>query len=180
NTIDFFLLGTRGVLSLTPEKTSIENAYRFLRASVLRMLRSISQHRGYQNVVRDAELDFAGGTDLKKLVRKLAEADPEAVSLDRVLRTLRVGIVLNQVWDLDELAVAEHVRTAARRHLMLALRFYGPVRHEDVVPRALRRSKSPILDVLANSTIADDIEGVVDHIVRDADHAGATLGQGHS
>ena len=40
NTLDFFLLADRKIIVVTPEPTSIENAYRFIKASFYRMLRA--------------------------------------------------------------------------------------------------------------------------------------------
>lgn len=176
NMIDFFLLSTRGVLALTPEKTSIENAYRFLRAVVLRMLRGLSENRDYQEVIKAAEADFTKASNIRQLLLSLQEVDRErAAAVERAVRHLRVGLVLNQVWELPEIRIAEHVKLAAERHLFLSPRFFGPVRYDETVARLLRKSKTPIEEVFALSSIRDDVMAVAENVMRDSDYSGVGL-----
>ena len=51
NTIDFFLLADTHLLIVVPEPTSIENAYRFIKNSFYRKLRSDSSEQGFRNAV---------------------------------------------------------------------------------------------------------------------------------
>ena len=48
HTIDFFLLADHGVLVLLPEPTSVENAYRFLKAALFRRLQQTAQALGWR------------------------------------------------------------------------------------------------------------------------------------
>lgn len=176
NMIDFFLLSTRGVLALTPEKTSIENAYRFLRATVLRLLRGLSENREYQHVIKDAESDFTKVSNVRQLLLNLQEVDSErAAAIERAVRYLRVGLVLNQVWELPEIRIAEQVKLAAERHLFLAPRFFGPIRYDETVAKLLRKSKNPIEEVFVLSGIRNDVLAITENVMRDCDYSGVGL-----
>lgn len=176
NMIDFFLMSTRGVMALTPEKTSIENGYRFLRAVVLRLLKNISQNAAYQDVLKAVETDFTRVNNVRKLLTKLQEVDAEkAANIERIVRHFRSGLVINQVWEMHEIRIAEHVKLASERHLVLSPRFYGPVRYDETVARLLRKSKSPIDEVFNLEGVRDDIMTIADNIIRDINFVGAGL-----
>ncbi|MBW1897911.1 MAG: AAA family ATPase, partial [Deltaproteobacteria bacterium] len=50
NTLDFFLSSNEGILLLTPEPTSIENAFKFIKAVYLRKVRQILNKREFRSV----------------------------------------------------------------------------------------------------------------------------------
>lgn len=170
NTLDFFLLGTRGNVVVTPERTSVENAYRFLRAALLRAIRGLSQHHGFQEALRDAESNVQRAGRLDHLIERLVLIEPKAVEpLERLLGDLRWSLILNQIWELDELRLATHMKLAAQRHLGIELAFLGPVRYDEGVVRALRRSGTPIETVFHHAGVREDIESVVDRMLRDTE-----------
>ena len=57
NTLDFFLTSGKGVIVCTPELTSIENAFRFIRAVYLRRLKQIVKQYPFHSRVKTAILD---------------------------------------------------------------------------------------------------------------------------
>jgi flagellar biosynthesis protein FlhG len=179
NILDFFLLGTRGLVVVSPEKTSVENAYRFLRAALLRGIRHAAQAHGflYQLKELDAEADTA--RSIPELLDRLAQADRQAERIVRAtLRRLRAGLILNQVWSQDELRLASQMKLAVSRHLGLPLTFLGPVRHDESVIRALRKGRHPLEEILSHDGVRDDITAIVDRIIRDGEYPLAALG-GH-
>lgn len=181
NTLDFFLLGTRGMLVVNPEKTSVENAYRFLRAALLRAVRQAGSHHGFLEALREIEARSDAVRSVPDLIHELRDAHPMAERIVRAtVRQLRTSLVLNQVWDSSELRLANQMKLAVNRHLGLPMTFLGPVRHDEAVMRALRRSRLPIEDILAHEGVGSDLAGIVDRIIRDAEYQGTQLGFGES
>ncbi len=177
NTVDFFLLGTRGILTLTPERTSVENAYRFLRASVLRALRASAPKGAYSQTLQAAEADAFKVGNVEDLIDKMTEIDAASARVARAtLNRMKVGMVVNQVWDLDELRLAEQIKIAAKRHLSLPVTFLGPVRYDESVMRALRKAPRPAEEALSLEGLRDDIAGLADRIIRDTEYSSVGLG----
>ena len=81
HTIDFFLLADHGVLVLLPEPTSVENAYRFLKAALFRRLQQAAQALG---VAAQAEAALVSqGSALRtpgEVVREVARTHPDAAA----------------------------------------------------------------------------------------------------
>lgn len=177
NILDFFLLGTRGVLVVNPEKTSVENAYRFLRAALLRGIKHAGQSHGFLNQLKELEANADSARTIPELIERLAAVDRQAERIVRsTLRRLRASLILNQVWAQDELRLAVQMKMAVNRHLGLPLAFLGPVRHDEAVIRALRKGRQPIEEILAHDGVRDDITAIVDRIIRDGEYPLTALG----
>ena len=61
NTLDFFLLADHGLLVVLPEPTSVENAYRFVKAAFFRKLQQVESQYGIQDLVEGALSTREGG-----------------------------------------------------------------------------------------------------------------------
>lgn len=64
NTLDFFLLADKKVVVVTPEPTSIENAYRFIKSSFYRMLRASTPSPYVRQLIEQA-MDLKNARGLK-------------------------------------------------------------------------------------------------------------------
>ena len=53
NVVDFFLLADHGVLVVVPEPTSVENAYRFLKAAFLRRVKAMDAGLGIREILQE-------------------------------------------------------------------------------------------------------------------------------
>jgi flagellar biosynthesis protein FlhG len=53
NVVDFFLQAHHGILVIVPEPTSVENAYRFLKAAFLRRVRSVDASFGIRDLIQE-------------------------------------------------------------------------------------------------------------------------------
>jgi flagellar biosynthesis protein FlhG len=51
NTLDFFLIANNGIIVVTPEPTSIENAYRFIRSAFFRRLKRTINNYGVREII---------------------------------------------------------------------------------------------------------------------------------
>src|SRR4030067_1311906 len=76
--LDFFLMSDGGIMVVTPEPTSIENTYRFLKSAFYRRLRQTVSSHSVKNLIDEAmdwrnEMGIQNPHDLVREVRRINE-----------------------------------------------------------------------------------------------------------
>ncbi len=149
NAVDFFLLGTGGIVVTTPALTSLLNAYLFLKNVVFRAIYATvgARSRAFA-VLEDMRRDREGGlqrTSVPRILESIAREDPEEhAHLARALERLRPRLVLNMVEDPAEAEKGEKLRTSARGYLGIDISHLGVIFRDELQSIALG-SRVPIL-----------------------------------
>ncbi len=71
NTLDFFLTSNDGILIITPELTSIENSFRFIKAVYLRKLKQIIKQNTFSAAVKSASAELGDAATQSKDIIKI-------------------------------------------------------------------------------------------------------------
>ncbi|MFH1812054.1 MAG: helix-turn-helix domain-containing protein [Pseudomonadota bacterium] len=162
NVLDFFLFAQHGILVITPEPTSEENAFRFLKAAYLRLLRTVQRTYGLRSLLEQAVVEFnaRGLSTPRELLETVRSIDEDAgrVVADEMAR-FRPSLVVNQTHEADDRRLGERVHHAVQRLLGLDLVLLGSVPHDEVVWQTLRRRR-PLLVDSPTSRAARAIEDV--------------------
>lgn len=157
NIVDFFLQAHHGILVIVPEPTSVENAYRFLKAAFLRRVRSMDASFGIRDLIQ--EVTRARGQHPLvpvEIVRAVAERDPDAgAALEREMASFKPLLLVNQVREPKDLALGEGMCAASRRLFGLELTYLGHLRHYDQVWRAVRAHQPVFFEKLGKSFALD-------------------------
>lgn len=143
STLDLFLLADRGLLLLTPEPTSIENAYRFLRGVYFRGLSSAATERGIKRLIRRVteHLEPESRAPLE-LLKKLEALDGATASRFReVLKALRPCVVLNQVKRREEITLGFSVKSFCRRYFGLEVSYLGHIPYDPKVTYSVEKGR---------------------------------------
>lgn len=166
NVLDFFLLADHGILTLVPEPTSVENAYRFLKAAFYRRLKAVEAVYGIGELLEAAAREHADRVlSPIELLEAVAARDPSAgASLMQEMAAFRPLVVVNQVREAPDLQVGPGVCAAWRRFFGLELGYLGHVRHDDQAWRELRARKPLLLERL-DHPIAADIAAVATELL---------------
>lgn len=140
NTLDLFLMAeTSGVLVITPEKTSIDNAYKFLRSVVFRKIerfyrsgevsRLLNRHDSLRSFFTAIEESAAFEQGLKQ------QTIQEMLGLARAVRP---KIVVNRARNHYEAEIAaSHLAKHARQRLLVEPQKIGHILFDTVVPEAV-------------------------------------------
>lgn len=178
NTLDFFLIAHTGILVVLPEPTSVENAYRFLKATFLRRMAVIEKAYGIKDLVDEARGRRGGLHTPADLLAAIATRNPDVgrVVYEQMSRFVP-RLVLNQARrgtseGIDDVTVAFDMASACRRFLGLRLDVLGVLPDDDAVRKAIRLRQplrmvaplSPIgraLDALAEKVMLSPIEAEV-------------------
>ena len=137
NTLDFFLMAdTNGILIITPEKTSIDNAFKFLRAALFRRIERFYQSVEVGLLLKHNETlpDFMQCIRQSEVFDELTRQQvcQELVSL---AKSIRPRIVVNRSHNAYEAQIAANILAKfARQHLMIEPENFGYMCYDKCVP----------------------------------------------
>ncbi len=147
-TLDFFLETDEGVIIATPEPTSIENAYGFLRAAFYRRLARTMSTSPIRDLIREAmdrrnERGIRTPTDLFKEIGELDQ--DEETRFRQALEDFRPRLVVNQVRDSEEIKLGFSMRSVCRKFFGINLEYLGYICFDDAVWRSVKESRPLVL-----------------------------------
>lgn len=145
NVLDFFLAADLGVVVMLPEPTSIENAYRFIKAAFFRRLQTLAPDDDFASVVARALAPRPGQAPLTLLdvVAELRQTNLEdAARLEHALAGFSPWVLVNQARTRGDFDIGPAVVGAWKKFFGLELGFLGAVPHDDAVWQAVRARQS--------------------------------------
>lgn len=140
-TLDFFLLAEHGILVMVPEPTSVENAYRFLKAAYTRRFRTVQRVYDVGELIDEAvkQRNQMGIRTPLDLVNAVKERDHEAgEALEMEMQRMRMRLIVNQTREPGDERVGEQVRLACQRYFGVTLDYLGSIPHDEAVWRSVR------------------------------------------
>jgi flagellar biosynthesis protein FlhG len=147
--LDFFLMSDGGILVVTPEPTSIENTYRFLKSAFYRRLRhSVSSHPVKTLIDgaldRKNEMGIQNPHDLIRAVRRINEE--EAKKIEEEIETFHPNLILNQVRSKKDIEIGFSIRSACQKYFGIHLHYLGYVVYDQDVCHSIRRRRPLVLE----------------------------------
>lgn len=146
NTIDFFLISQLGIFICTPEPTSIENAFRFIKAVYLRGLKQIVKANNFdrraKTVITDKGSNRLNANDIFDLVSRI---DPvNAPILKAEIGRFRFNLILNQFRRSANSSLGDNITAVCNRHFYSPFEFLGRVDFDEGVIDAIYTRKAYI------------------------------------
>ncbi len=136
-TIDFFLYAPNKIVVLTPQITSIQNAYGFIKASLFRYLNdTFSKEDEALNLIKRASSPAQGdGIDsVEKLCDEFrALGGPYHERLINCIDTLNIKVIVNMLRDTKERNVSNIVKSVAKNYLGLTIEDLGLVPFDNIL-----------------------------------------------
>jgi flagellar biosynthesis protein FlhG len=135
NVLDFFLAAHEKIMVLTPEPTSIQNAYIFVRNVVYRRLsRLSSKNPSLQTLVKiamDPKNELQVRT-IKELLQFIQESGGKDVAepFEKEIGEIRPAVITNMVKDNKEKNAGRIVQIVAEKYLMIQSTNLGSVSHD--------------------------------------------------
>ncbi len=175
NTLDFFLIAHTSILVVLPEPTSVENAYRFLKAAFFRRLAVVEKAYGIGDIVEAArsqrnELGVHTPADLLAAIEK---KNPDVGRQVRAqMARFEPQLILNQARAAaangpqaeEDGQVARDMASACRRFLGIPARVLGVLPEDEAVRRAVRARK-PLALAAPEAPIKRALDGVADRLL---------------
>ena len=167
--LDYFMIGDAGLVVITPEPTSLENAYAFLRAAFYRRLQlAMLSHR-----VRDAvalamdERNERGIRTPFDLLREVRALDPvEGARFVDTMRAFRPRLVVNEARTAEDVKLGFSVRSVCRKFFGIEAEYLGYVNHDDAARHSVR-ARRPVVEAYPRSDAAIYLERVARKLAQD-------------
>jgi flagellar biosynthesis protein FlhG len=135
NTLDFFLISTKGVFVCTPEPTSIENAFRFIKAVYLRKIKQLIKQHDFDAQAKAAVLDTdSNALTSQDIIDIISKYDPEKAGfLKARIGRFHFKLILNQFRKNVDTALGDKIATVCNRHFYSPFEFLGGVAFDERV-----------------------------------------------
>lgn len=149
NTLDFFLLSDGGILVVTPEPTSIENTYRFLKSAFYRRLRGAVSSSAAKTLIdgamdRKNEFGIQNPSDLIEAMNRIGEEEARRVVAE--VEGFHPNLILNQVRTKKDIEVGFSIRSACKKYFGIHLHYLGYVVYDQDVGNSIRKRKPLVLE----------------------------------
>ncbi len=154
NTLDFFLTANKGIIVCTPEPTSIENAFRFIRAVYLRRLKQLIKQHPFDTRVKTAVQE--NNPNIMKtqgIIDIVLRYDPgnEAFLKERIAQ-FQFKMILNQFRKNADPALGEKIKIVCNRHFYSPFEILGQVDFDERVIDSIYARKLYVKEYPATAT----------------------------
>ena len=168
NTLDFFLLGTRGIVITTPTPTATVSAYLFLKNAVFRIINSSFPRKS--DAAKYIESLRKDGKGLQRayipsILEQLSRIDPDRhrKCMSQIER-FRPRLVLNMLEDPKDSERARRLRRSCSHYLGIELEHLGIVYRDDLQDIALS-SRLPIIRYKPESVLSQAMYRIADKLI---------------
>jgi flagellar biosynthesis protein FlhG len=142
NTLDFFLTASEGIFVCTPEPTSIENAFRFIKSAYLRRLKQLIKRNDFNSKVKQLAEEELHAMNSSDIIDFLLANDPDnEVFLKQRISKFNFKFVLNQFRKNMDPRLGEKIETVCNRHFYSRFEFLGNIDFDERVHDAIFHKK---------------------------------------
>ncbi len=157
-TVDFFLYAVNKLVVFTPQITSIQNAYGFIKASLLRLLKRTFRKEP-QCLELINSLVGSNGDGSHDTVEKLkgsfaALGEGHLDTLNNCIDELKIGLIVNMVRGSNERDVGRIVQTVANNYLGIEPDYLGHINYDKVLGMSVNNLKDYL--VTADQSMAGE------------------------
>lgn len=141
-TLDFFLMAQEHIVIFTPEPSSIENAYRFMKAAFYRKLKRYDHRLELDRLIQELAQEKIAVKSPADLLRAFQSRFPDiGPLLEEVTSQLHFQIVLNQIRTSQDRQLGKGIRSVCQRHFGLNCSYLGALSYDNAVWQSLRQKK---------------------------------------
>ena len=153
--LDFFLMSDGGILVVTPEPTSVENTFRFLKSAFYRRLRQSIPSKSVRGVI-DTAMDLKNEKGIQNpydLIDAVKAIDGEAAKiLVEEIKAFQPNLILNQVWTKQDVEIGFSIRSACKKYFGIHLNYLGYILYDQEVSQSVRKKRPLVLENTQSKT----------------------------
>lgn len=172
NTLDFFNLAERGLLLVTPDPASVENAYRFLKSMFVRRLRSVPENLRRSLVQLLEERRDPDGKTIQTIAELLdtmfVRYPGHAPELAGIFASTRLHLIVNQVTEPGDTELGHAMQITCSRYFGTDLAYLGCLQYDNRILRSLKQ-RSPFIATYPQSMVAIHLERMATALLTEDD-----------
>jgi flagellar biosynthesis protein FlhG len=170
NTLDFFLTSNDGIFICIPEPTSIENAFRFIRATYLRKLKRIIKRNAFNAAVKNAVFDSNPAANAalqsRDIIDIVLKRDPgKELFLREKLSEFSFKLIMNQFRKNIYPTLGQKIATVCNRHFYSIFQFLGNISYDERVVETVF-SRKLYVHKYPYTTTSIDLKKIADVITK--------------
>lgn len=171
NVLDFFLIAHKKIIVLTPEPTSIQNAYIFVRNAVYRKLsRLSSKNPSLQALIKIAmdPKNVLKIRTIKELFQFIEESDEQHIieGLKKEIKDIHLGVVTNMVKNEKEENAGRIVQIVAEKYLTIPSTDLGSVSYDRHIHKMVS-DMIPLIDLDQSSEAFGNVYEIASKLTKD-------------
>lgn len=157
NTLDFFLASDIGIFVCTPEPTSIENAFRFIKAVYLRRLKQLIKRYAFDVRVKTAVLENQDSDmSSRDIIDVILEFDAgKEAFLKKSIGKFQFKLILNQFRKNADATLGNKLEHVCNRHFYSPFEFLGQVDFDERVIDSVYARKLYVRDYPSTTTAVE-------------------------
>ena len=167
NVLDFFEIGGQRLLVITPQVTSIQTAYSFLKGAVMRSLHHLCEKASELELLVPATKS-GENEKVSQILARIREQDPTlGASIDKALAHFGAQIVGNQVFDANQTGIFHAITRMIQDFLGITVPILGSVRASRRIRESVNLRKPMMLgprdddsrafEQMAEALLAEDV-----------------------
>ncbi len=149
NVLDFFLSAQKGIFVASPEPTSIENTYRFIKGFFYRVVNRSIKNQNAKATIEDI-FERADPERLNQPIKLLAaiEAADNAVAakIREDLSQVKLYLIINQARSQEDRRLGRYMKSACLKYFSLEVEYLGHVPYDDRVWQSIRQRRPFLLN----------------------------------
>ncbi len=181
NVLDFFEQGAQRLLVVTPQVTSIQTAYSFLKGAVMRTLQHHAEKAAELELLNPAAKSGENEKVSQILARVRTQSPVLAEAIDKILLRFGAQIVGNQVFEVSQSGIFHAITRMIEDFLGITVPILGTVRASRRIRESVNLRKPMMLGAkdedtrafmqMAEALMAEDV-AIDDLLADDAGHEG--------
>jgi len=167
NVLDFFEIGSQRLLVITPQVTSIQTAYSFLKGAVMRSLHHLAEKASELELLAPATKS-GENEKVSQILTRIREQDPTlGAAIDKALVQFGAQIVGNQVFDANQTGIFHAITRMIQDFLGITVPILGTVRASRRIRESVNLRKPMMLgprdddsrafEQMAEALLAEDV-----------------------
>lgn len=149
STLDFFLMAQRKIVVVTPEPSSIENAYRFMKGVFYRRLKRFEYQLHLGGLIENimAEKTRWGIRSPADLLQVVCKEDPSnGERLKTVMDGVHFELILNQARSLRDNELGPQIKSVCLKYFGIPCHFLGHIEHDNAVWQSVRKKRPLVIE----------------------------------
>ena len=170
NTLDFFLTSNEGIFICTPQPTSIENTFLFIKTIFYRKVKQVLRLNTFREIVSSvSNVSERGHIKLQEMIEFAIDYDPhKGEQLKAILKKFKFYFIMNEYSKQIDTKLGEKIERVCNTHFPARFKFLGNVDFDEKVYDSIL-SKSIFMKKYPYTSTATDLRNIIRGLTESSD-----------